>query len=333
MNHKKLAKMLNVSPSTVSKALSGSTEISRETAERIQQLAIDVGYFKEKNKRKRDYTNNDSLFIALIVPEIMGYHYASIVTFFKNEIEARGGQVSIYISDFLNDKANQILKSIILHGAVDGVIMFGVPNLAVKPNIPIVTVNGFFTEDYDGVAYDFFEIMKDAVLHLSELGHKKIGFVGEPHTHKQLEYFKEIIKRENLCENDDFIYTIDSRFEEIGAQAAERIALQKDRPTALIAAYDEVAISLTGSLERKGIRVPDDISVMGINNISSTEYAQIPLTTIDTFSSEQYGNAVNLLFDKILNETESIRHITIQHKLIKRQTTKTLDNEENKNEQ
>lgn len=329
MNHKKLAEMLNVSPSTVSKALSGSTEISAETAEKIQKLAIEVGYFKEKNKRKRDYSNNSSLFIALIVPEIMGFHYASIVTFIKNEVEARGGNVSIYISDFSEEKANSILKSVILCGAVDGVIMFGTPKLSAKPNIPIVTIGTAATGDYDSITYDFSGIIKDAVHYLTELGHEKIGFVGEPHTISLMQCFKETMQSKNLCVKDEFIYTINSRFEEIGAKATEQISLQTDRPTAVIAAYDEVGISLTGSLERLGIHVPDDISVMGINNIPSTEYAQIPLTTIDTFSSEQYANAVSLLFDKILNETDSVKQITIRHKLIERQTTKALMEKEN----
>lgn len=324
MNQKKLAQLLHVSPSTVSKALSGSSEISPETIEMIQQFAIDCGYFKEKRQRKRDYTNNGAILIALIVPEVMGFHYSHIITFIKNEIEARGGLVSVYISDFSNTKANTILNSIILQGSTDGVIMFGIPTLPAKPNIPIVTV-GDTSPEYDGVVYDYKKIIRDAVDHLSELGHKKIGFVGESNTLIKTEHFKDILKNKNMHVNEDFIYIIDSRFEEIGARAAEKILLQKEPPTALIAAYDEVAISLTGVLERNGIRVPDDISVMGINNIVSAEYAKIPITTIDTFSSEQYKSAVDLLFDKILNETESVKHITIHHKLVKRQTTKRLE--------
>ena len=59
MNHKKIAQLAGVSPSTVSKALSGSAEINRETAEKIRKIAINVGYFKEKSKRKREYGNGE----------------------------------------------------------------------------------------------------------------------------------------------------------------------------------------------------------------------------------------------------------------------------------
>lgn len=325
MNQKNIARLLHVSPSTVSKALSGNTEISRETSEMIQQFAIDTGYFKEKSRRKRDYTDNASLLIALIVPEVMGFHYSSLITFMKNEIEARNGHVAIYISDFSNDKANDILKSIILHGVIDGIIMFGIPHITAKSNIPIVTVSPYKGSDFDSVMFDSKAIMKDAVSYLINLGHSKIGFVGETRTLKNLELFKATMVEKKLTVNDRFIYTIPCRFEEIGEQTAMKIISQKDRPTALIAAYDEVAISLISHLNRNGIRVPDDISVMGINNISSAKHAQIPLTTIDTFSSEQYKSALDLLFDKILNETNSVKHITIQHKLIERESTKRLE--------
>lgn len=319
MNHKKIAEIAHVSPSTVSKALSGSTEINHETAEIIRKIAIDAGYFKEKNKRKRDYTSNRRLLIALIVPEIMGFYYSSIITHIKNEVEARGGHIAVYISDFSREKANDLLRSVIMHSGTDGVIMFDSPNHDIKLNIPIITV-GTSHKDYDSITHDMNRIICDSLQYLRGLGHEKIGFVGEYNTVSAAQSFKKAMG----C-TDEFIYTINGRFEAIGIEAADRIAAQKNRPTALIAAYDEIAISLIHQLNKNSVRVPDDISVMGINNISSSAYAQIPLTTVDTFSSEQYKTAVELLFDKIINETKPIKHMTIEHRLIERETTKKME--------
>ena len=142
------------------------------------------------------------------------------------------------------------------------------------------------------------------------------------HTLQTCEYYKDAMGKRNLPVKPEFIYTISNRFEEIGEQAAKIIIEQKDRPTALIAAYDEIGISLTSHLDRNGVCVPDEISVMGINNIAAGKHAQIPLTTVDTFSSEQYRSAVNLLFDNILQGTDIVKHIKIQPKLIERETTK-----------
>ena len=319
MNHKTIAQMAHVSPSTVSKALSGSSEVSRETAEKIRQIAIEVGYFKEKNKRKRDYSRNHRLLIALIVPEVMGFYYASIITYIKNKVEAKGGLVAVYISDFSNEKANYLLRSIIMHSSSDGVIMFSSPDPDINPNVPIITV-GNLHQDYDSISCDTRLIITDAITYLHNLGHKKIGFVGECNTTVSEKIFKQITN----CP-DDYLYIVNDRFEAIGIEAADRIAGQENRPTALICAYDEIAISLIHQLTKNAIRVPEDISVMGINNISSSAYAQIPLTTINTFSAEQYHMAVELLFDKILNETKTVSHLTIKHRLIERETTKCTE--------
>ena len=121
-----------------------------------------------------------------------------------------------------------------------------------------------------------------------------------------------------------FTYKIEKRFEAVGVEAAKKNISQKKRPTAIIAAYDEVAHSLIYELSRNGINVPDDISVMGINNIASSSFMQKPLTTIETFSKEQYKLAVDILFDKIHNDTKSVKHIIIEHKIIERETTKHI---------
>ena len=324
MNQKKIAELAHVSLSTVSKALSGSTEVNPETAEAIRKIAIDIGYFKEKNKIKRDNSNNRSLHIAVIVPEVTGFHYSSIINCLKNEIESKGALVSVYMYDFDQTKADKILESIILQGVTDGVIMFSEPNLPIKPNIPIVIFSTSANKNYDSIGHDIAALIDDAVKFLSELGHQKIGFVGELNTLYASNSFKLAMINNNLPFNDRFVYIVNGRFEAIGIEASKKIMSQKDRPTAIIAAYDEVAMSLIHELTQNGIKVPDDISVMGINNISSSTYAQIPLTTVDTFSEEQYKTAVEVLFDKIINETTVIKHITIQHKIIKRNTTKCI---------
>lgn len=325
MNYRKIAQLANVSASTVSKALSGSSEISHETAEMIRQIAIDVGYFKEKSKRKREYANDGSFLIAVIVPEIMGFHYATIVTCIKNQVESKGGHVAVYISDFDPQKGTDLLKSIILHGATDGVIMFSKPTLSFKPNIPIVCCCSAVDCGCDTIYCDSRAVIGDSVRYLSKLGHTKIGYVGEPHTTAAAVLFEEAVKQNGLVYREEYTYIIDARFEQIGHMAALQILKQEKRPTAVIAAYDEVALGLIATLSHNGIQVPEDLSVMGINNIPSAARAQIPLTSVDTFSEEQYKTAVDLLFDKINTENQSIRHITIDPKIIERETTKSIE--------
>lgn len=325
MNHKKIAELAHVSTSTVSKALSGSSEISVELAEKIKKIAIECGYFKEKNKRKREYRNNNSLLIAVLVPELLGSHYPEMVTHLKNEIEAKGAQIAVYIYDFDTKKANEILQSIIVNGAADGVIMFCKPVLPVKPSIPIVYFGGKTTGPYDSIGSDTTRLIEDCVKYLKKLGHEEIAYVGEPNTFASYRAFEQAMEANDLICHQEFMFNIEARLEAVGKEAARQLLLLPKLPTAVLAAYDVVALSLVHELGQNGIRVPEDVSVMGINNISASAYAQVPLTTVDTFSAEQNRAAVELLFNKILTETEVVQHITVEHKIIERQSIKKIN--------
>lgn len=97
--------------------------------------------------------------------------------------------------------------SIILRGSVNRVIVYTVPKLSLKANIPIVVFNLNIVADYDSMYYDINGAVKDAALHLSELRYKKIGFVGELYTQFKLNH-KKLMTSKNLYINEYFIYII-----------------------------------------------------------------------------------------------------------------------------
>ncbi len=324
MNHKKIAELAYVSPSTVSKALSGSSEISKELADRIYRIAMDCGYFEEKKKRRRKYTNNESMLVAVLVPELLGSYYSETVTRLKNELEAKGAGVAIYVYDFDHTKMNDILRRIVLLGATDGVIIFDTPELSIEPNIPIVCIRNSEKSKYDSVGNDMVAVIYDCVRYLKESGHREIGFVGEPYTRYKYDAFEKALSENGLVLNKDFTHIVNTRLEAVGVEAAKKILAAKEKPTAIIAAYDVIALSLIHELTESGINVPEDISVMGINNISAAAYAQVPLTTVDLFSEEQYRTAVQILFDKIADESDAVKHITVEHKIVERASVKKI---------
>ena len=322
MNHKKIAEMAHVSVSTVSKALAGSAEISDETASMIRHIAMEMGYFKEKSKRKRAYTRKAPLLIALLIPEIIGSYYPAIVNNIRQIVEEKGGQTAIYIFDFETQKREKLLNSIITHGSADGVILFSPLSSRTQYNIPIVCCDTDHTGgNFDTVACDKRMVMDLAVSHLKALGHTSIGFVGDPRTSGSSNGFKEAMRRYGLPYKEEFSYSIGDRYEQTGVAAAERFLASEERPTAIVTAYDEIAHALIHMFDKNGVRVPEDISVIGVNNIVSSSYTHVPLTTIDIFNTEQYKMAVELLFDKILNDTEVVKHISVEAKLIVREST------------
>ena len=125
------------------------------------------------------------------------------------------------------------------------------------------------------------------------------------------------------------IFVSDKRFEQIGQEAADYYMKLSDRPTALICAYDEVALGAISTFNTNGISVPGDISIIGINDIPAASYAAVPLTTIRSYTEEIIRMGVELLMDKISSpENHITQKILVRCELIVRSTTAKVKNTE-----
>jgi LacI family transcriptional regulator len=320
MTYNKIAKSAHVSLSTVSKALSGSKEISEDLAKKIIDIAIEQGYFENKHKRKIQYTKNKALTIAIICPEIISFAYARDITAIKNEIDSRDGLTSIYVYDFSIEKLNQIIKTITVRNCADGIILFPIYDEFKRTSIPMVAISQN-TSDIDSVFHDMYSCFDDIIGYLKSLGHKDIAFVGETYTMSKFYAYNNSLKKFGLPFKEDNVYIINERFEQIGYHAVEQMLKKRHLPTAVICAYDEIALAMIHSLSAHNIKIPQQISIVGINDIPASEYAQVPLTTVRIFQEEQGEIAINLLYDKIFNGSKNIQHITVNHELIKRNST------------
>lgn len=321
MTHKKIAEIAHVSASTVSKALAGSREISAELTEKIVQIAIDTGYFKEKSKRKLDYSKEKNTVIAILCPEIISIYYSGIVTVIKNAVENNGGQLAIYVFDFDVNKLNNIIETIILKQLAGGIIVLSQKHKNFTNSVPMLYFTPSGNDTSSSIFPDTQLVLDLATEHLKNLGHTKIGFIGENLTHSKLAAFRSSLKKYKLPINESFIYSSAERFEKSGFTAVKQMLAAPVMPTAFIAAYDEIALAVIHELAQHGIRVPDDISIIGINDIPAASYSQIPLTTVSCFSEERCINAINALFDTIFDKPKGIRYIHFKPELILRSST------------
>lgn len=322
MNHRKIAELAHVSTSTVSKALSGSREISEDVAAQIRKIALDIGYFAEKNKRKAVNKCMKQAVIAVVCPEIVSIHYSQIVTLLKNFIEERDGRIAVYIYDFDINKLSDIVEYLYMNNRTDGIIVM---SSEVLPKISSLPTVYFGISDsgclYDTVGVNNQKVMDDIIDYLASLGHTEIGFIGETNTFSKQQFFENSMKKACLTVCTDYIYNIQKRFEGIGTDAAQKIIASVKRPTAFVAAYDEIAISLIHDLEKRGIYVPRDISVVGMNDIPLAPYIQASLTTVKFFYDEQASLAVDILYDKIFGENNSVQQLVVNHELVVREST------------
>ena len=322
MNQKKIAEIAHVSPSTVSKALHGSRDVSPALAETIKQIALEQGYIKEKSTRKLSNLREKCPIIAIFCPEIISTFYSRNVTLIQATIESMGGESYIYSYDFSDEKFQHMVNTIITRNTCDGIIVLGSDSYAESTNLPIVYFERV-TESYtrNSVCCDMRGIMNTSIRHLIDTGCHRIGFMGEALTMGKQRSFRNAMKENGLEADEDFIYVSSKRFYDAGLDCAERLLSNEKRPDAIITAYDEIAFGAMHLLKKNGIVIPSDISFIGINNTRFAEFSSPSLTSVEIFSEEVCQQAIQNLFDHILKDETEIKTRVFAPRLIIREST------------
>lgn len=324
VTHKKLAELLHVSQSTVSKALSGSREVSPELAKKITESAKSLGYFRKKREISRSYASAFSPEIAILVPEIISVYYSDIATRLSEKIKEKNGRTSVYITEFDNEYISYLLDRLYNDIRADGVVILSGVSYRGKVTLPTVSFSD--STKADGICRienDYKCGMRNALEYLSKLGHDFIGFIGEPLTAQKNGLFGELTEELSIRGR---LYTKDSRFEEIGVLAAHEVLTENksERPTAFICAYDEVAFGFMSELSKHGLKIPQDLSVIGTNDIQAAKYSSPPLTTIAVDSDNAVGITAEILMDSLLEKQNRLpQSVKIPTKLIIRESTCT----------
>jgi DNA-binding LacI/PurR family transcriptional regulator len=334
---KDIAIKAGVNLSTVSRALKGSDEINIETREKIINIARDLGYVSNKNEK--EYSKVNLKTIGLICPEIVSIFYAQLVSTIEEKIREFGYTVFIGLTNFeyetelhyLNLFEKKSLDGIVFITSFDERIKDELKNFKKKCDIPLIQVaSEIEVEEYDSIHIDNHLGVVLAVEHLIELGHKQICYIGEELTKDRLKYFLEVMKSHNLKIENDFIRSGKERREAAGYLRMKELFSAKNKlPTAIFASYDDVAIGAMKAIYENGLKVPEDISVIGIDDISIASYLYNSLSTISSPVSEMGNIAMRILFEKIQNKKNTvIQHINIKPQLVLRDSTKRINETE-----
>lgn len=296
MTMRELARLANVSVSTVSKAFGDADDVCPETKERIFRIAKEYGcfgkYYKGKFSKK---------VYAIVCPELISDFYIGFVERLKNVIEENGGIVTVSADNFNDKKQAELIEYFASYLHVDGIVVFGLKSKLKKGyDIPIVSIFSSKDPSVDSVQTDFDVAMHKAVELLAANGHQRVAFIGEKKTSAKADCFC------NACRCfpslSPSVYESTCRFEKAGQEAVEHLFAQDQSPTALVCAYDYIAIGAMKALKERGIPVPDRVSVIGADNIASAEYTEVPLTTIDSMPDEICDAVWDLLLKKQHNK-------------------------------
>lgn len=313
MTMRDLARLANVSVSTVSKAFCGAEDISEETRQQIFAIAKEQGcfgkFYKERFHKK---------IIAIICPELNGTYYSSYIERLQQIIEDHDGIALISTDHFRDGAQAELIDYYASYLQVDGIFIIGLRDEPKRGyEIPIVSLlHG--SSKFDTVFFDMDAAILDAVHTLQSLGHEKIAFIGEPLTKRKAFSFASAM---HISEDDPYIIEIQNRFEKAGEEGVKELLRRQIDCSAIICAYDNIAFGVIRQLKKQGYRVPEDYSVVGIDNITASEHAETSLTTIDTQPDEICMIAWDLMQKKQKSKYyRSCQKIAVSGKLILRES-------------
>jgi DNA-binding LacI/PurR family transcriptional regulator len=321
---KDIAKAAGVSHSTVSRALADSPLVAEGTKRRVRRLAKEMGYSPSAIARglvtKRTYT------VGLVVTTIADPFVAEVVGGIEETALDNGYSVILCDSNAEPQREITAVRTL-REKRVDGIIVTAsrVGNLYLplleEVEVPIVLVNNQQEGRYVySVATDNVHGGEMAINHLLELGHRRIGYIAVPEkTSSSLERLKGYKRalQAHKVEVTDSLISSGNGWPDGGERGMRQLLALSSPPTAVFCYNDMTAVGAIAEAKRMGFRVPQDISVVGFDDIAFAAYVDPPLTTIEQRKYEMGQIAMRMVLD-ILAGADAVSDITLQGRLVMR---------------
>lgn len=327
---KDVAKKANVSIATVSRILNGRPGYSLKTKKKVLQVIEELGY--HPNAVARGLINNRTHTIGVLFPYLSGSLVTDLLRGIEKAASDRGSSVIVCHTESCEDKTMKYLQ-LLSEKRVDGVIFTSEVlkeqyyEFINKINVPVVLLSTKSEEfQIPYVKVDDFKAAYSATEYLIKKGHTRIGMLSGPEKDviagkPRIEGFVKAMKDYNIpCDNNNIVVTDGFAFEQGHSGLLDILKLKPDI-TAIFAASDEIAIGAVSSAYQLGIKVPEDLSIIGYDNINLASLTIPPLTTVHQPFMEMGEIAGNMLLD--LMENEHLPESTIvKHSIVERKSVK-----------
>lgn len=331
-----IAKVMNVSTVTVSKALGDRDGVSVELRERIKQKATEMGYRVHAGSHgaKDGLTYNIGIIVAKhFISDASSFYwivYRNIVELLQNQNYY--GMLEVVDNRSMTDpNAIEEIPNTVLDHKVDGLIVLGqlseeYIDRLMTHNLPTVFLDFYGSrEDADAVLSDSFYGAYMLTSHLIENGHRRIGFLGSISSTSSIQdrylgYYKALLENRIPLRQD---WVIGDRSNE--SDIFPEFTLPKEMPTAFVCNCDETAYKLVNQLKAAGYSIPDDISVVGYDNHIYSTICNPRLTTIDVNSRVMSAEAVDIILHKIRDGNYRRGRTLVTGKLVRRGSVKNLN--------
>ena len=329
-----LAKRLHLSRWTISRILNGHSGVAEETQVRVRKAMAELGF--QPNSLARGLRKGTTSIIGICLPEIEGLYLGQKLEFLRQALTAEGCHVMAGITNGDSQEEAKALERF-LNLRAAGVISFASHLTARTPQvrhfaeagIPLVFVDPMVAPPKGSVCVDRSTGMHEALEHLFALGHRHIATLGiEPGGHYSRERLQSIASAYTTHGWDagKFVHQAPLPTDglspyESGRASAEALWNDSPRPTAVLALNDRVAIGLMDGLRTLGVRVPEDLSLVGYDNMEVGAFLAPRLTTIDARPDALIAAATERLLQSIRGEEPGGVPAIIPTRLLVRDST------------
>jgi DNA-binding LacI/PurR family transcriptional regulator len=330
MDIRTIAHAANVSIATVSRTINNVPTVNPEIAKRVWEVIDELDYFP--NTQARALVSGRSKLFGLIVSEITNPFFPELIQGFEDIAVANGYEILVSSTNHDPKRMSHCIRRM-LERKVEGVAVmtFGIEepllDQLAKRKVPLVFIDvGPKRPGISLLKVDYHHGIRQGVQHLVALGHTDIAFISGPRklhsAQSRQAAFSASLKECGIA--PDPAYTIEGNHTmEGGVASMELLLATKKRPTAVMCSNDMTAIGVLHKLYRAGLRVPDDLSVIGFDDIHIAEVTIPPLTTIQMSRFELARAAVTALRAHVeqLEGSPPRREYDIQTDLIVREST------------
>ncbi|WP_071392961.1 LacI family DNA-binding transcriptional regulator [Bacillus tuaregi] len=337
---KDVAKAANVTPSTVSRVIADNPRISTKTKKKVRQVMEELGY--QPNYKARNLASRTTQTIGLVMPNSTDKVFQN--PFFPEVI--RGISKMAHMKEYailfstgeMEDEIYDGVVRMVQSGRVDGVILLysrmndKVMAFLEEKEFPYTVIGKppYAAEKISHVDNDNFSAAKEVTEYLLQLGHRKIAFVGGNTslmvTQERQRGYETALQEAGMVICDQYLVHEDFLIEG-GKQAISELLALKEKPTALVVVDDLMAFGIINTLEKMGLRVPDDMSIVSFNNLLFSELSQPPLTTVDIKIFDLGYHAAKSLIEMITHPDEPAKRIIVPYHMTERSSCKNIGNQ------
>jgi LacI family transcriptional regulator len=329
---RQIADLAGVSIATVSRVVNGRGDVSDETRELVQRIVREHGY--SVNRTARGLSAGRTGFVGVTVPKVAPVFFSSILSGAAEALYEQDMRIVLCPTEHEHDREVSLLDRL-MHGTTDGALL-------VLPEETNEELENLLNHGYRFVVVDPLQPLNaripavsaanssganQAVRHLLDLGHRRIGAITGPEgwlaTKERLEGYHAALASAGIMPDPALELASDFQIPG-GVEAAGRLLDLADPPTAIFAFNDNLAIGTMQTATARGLRIPDDLSVVGFDDLEWAQLMTPALTTVRQPLEEMGRMAVSLLSRLIDNQSFEALHVELATRFIVRGSTQRL---------